>query len=398
MGSHLSRSEHARAILFSMKSLNNSVLREPGMPLLVIMTVLSFSGFAALLPVAPMWAIEGGADAGGAGLVNGILMLFTVLTQLLVPSALRRFGWEPVLVTGMILLGLPTAGFFLSNSLGSILFFSALRGLGFGVITVTGSALVAELVDPMRRGQAIGIYGLAIAGPQIIFISGGPWLAETVGFGLIFAVGLLPLLGVVPAYLLGKKAERVPKAEGKPPYGQLFRPVVLLLAVTLAGGALISFMAQMTSSAGLSTIALLVLTVTTAVSRWRFGGLADTYGASRFTWPLVVTTVVGMSLLGWAVSDPDSTIVAPLLIGAALVGISYGGLQNLTLVLAFQAVKREHYGSASASWNVGFDAGTGLGSVLIGAIATAFSFSTAVLLVGAVSLLTVPVALRGRHS
>src|SRR5699024_6794238 len=102
------------------------------------MTVLGFSGYAALLPVAPLWAVDGGAGAGASGLVNGVLMLFTVLTQLLVPAALRRLGWAPVLVAGMLLLGLPAAAFPLSSDLTPVLVISALRGLGFGVLTVTG--------------------------------------------------------------------------------------------------------------------------------------------------------------------------------------------------------------------------------------------------------------------
>src|SRR5690606_15298051 len=74
-----------------------SVLRTPGLPLVLAMTFLSFSGYAALLPVAPLWVVHGGAGSVGAGMVNGVLMLVTVLTQLVIPTALRRFGWGPVL-------------------------------------------------------------------------------------------------------------------------------------------------------------------------------------------------------------------------------------------------------------------------------------------------------------
>ncbi|HLS34530.1 MAG TPA: MFS transporter, partial [Brevibacterium sp.] len=95
--------------------MSGSVLRSPGMSLLVLMTFLGFSGFAALLPVAPLWAVHGGAGSVGAGLVNGVLMLVTVLTQLAVPASLRRFGWAPVLTAGMLMLGLPAAAFALSD-------------------------------------------------------------------------------------------------------------------------------------------------------------------------------------------------------------------------------------------------------------------------------------------
>ncbi|WP_226921589.1 MFS transporter [Georgenia subflava] len=371
-----------------------SVWRVRGMPLLIAMTVLGFSGYAALLPVAPLWAVHGGAGAGGAGLVNGVLMLFTVLTQLVVPGALRRFGWAPVLVAGMLLLGLPGLAHVLTDALGPTLVLSAVRGLGFGVLTVTGSALVAELVEPARRGQAIGAYGLAIAGPQVLLLAGAPWIAERLGFWVVFVVAGLPLVGVVPALALARMLDHVPEEQERAPYLRLLRPMVLLLGVTLAGGALITFMAQMSSSATLTVLALLLMSVTAALTRWRVGSLADRFGPQPFIWPLVLVTAAGMAIIAWAVRDPAQTDGPALLLGAAVVGASYGALQNLTLVVAFASVSRPHYGPASAVWNIGFDAGTGLGSVVVGLVAAGTSFSTAMLVAGALSLLTLPLALR----
>src|SRR5690606_14420979 len=163
----------------------------------------------------------------GAGMVNGVLMLATVLTQLVIPRALRRFGWTPVLVGGTLLLGLPSAAFVLSDALLPALVLSAVRGLGFGVVTVTGSALVAELVRPERRGEAIGLYGLAIAAPQVLFVSAGPWLVETLGFAPIFALGMLPALGAVPAMLLGRMDGPVHAAQERAPYSRLMQPILL---------------------------------------------------------------------------------------------------------------------------------------------------------------------------
>ena len=378
---------------------NNSVWRAPGMPLMLTMTALGFSGYAALLAVAPLWAVHGGADTAGAGLVNGVLMLFTVLTQLFVPRALRRLGWAPVLVAGMLLLGLPALAHGLSDALGPTLALSAVRGLGFGVLTVTGSALVAELVEPQRRGKAIGAYGLAIAGPQILFLSAGPWIAEQLGFWVVFTLAALPVVAVVPAIGLARMLDGVPEGDEedeRAPYLRLLPPMALLTGVTLAGGALITFMAQMSSSAALTALALLLMNLAAALTRWRIGALSDRYGPRRFIAPLVLLTTAGMTTLAWAVRDPQATEAPMLMIGAAMVGTSYGGLQNLTLVVTFHAVSRPHYGTASAVWNIGFDIGTGLGSVLVGMVAAGTSFSTALLMTGAISLLTLPLALRRR--
>ena len=50
--------------------------------------------------------------------------------------------------------------------------------------------------------------------------------------------------------------------------------------------------------------------------------------------------------------------------------------------------------AASAVWNIGFDAGTAAGSVLVGALAAGVGFPAALLVAGALSLLTVPLTRR----
>src|SRR5690606_20326228 len=117
------------------------------------------------MPVAPLWARWIGADEGGAGLVNAVLMLATVAFQTAVPWALRTFGWRATLTSGLLLLGAPSALFGLAASLPAVLALSSVRGAGFAVLTVCGASSVAHLVAPSHRGRAVGAYGLAIAVP-----------------------------------------------------------------------------------------------------------------------------------------------------------------------------------------------------------------------------------------
>lgn len=381
------------------------------MPSLVVTTMAGFSGFAVLLPVAPLWAVHGGADEAGAGLVNGVLLLATVLTQLVVPAALRRLGWGLVLVTGLVLLGLPALALGMSDSLGPILALSAVRGVGFGIITVTGSAATAELVEPARRGAAVGAYGLAIAGPQVVLLPLGPWLADNVGYPLVFAIAALPLLGVVSALNLARvihahHQDHPPAVEkaatdartadpSGPSTAQtvwvLLRPMTLLLGVTLAGGALITFAPQMLHDPTAVAAALALLGITAALTRWRMGAIADRHGNERFLWPFVLVTVASMAIAAYAVEHASSLL---FLLAAAVLGCAYGGLQNLTLLVSFAAVTRRHYGLASSVWNIGFDLGSALGSVVVGAIAVRTGFPPALLAAAAFALLTLPLALR----
>lgn len=374
---------------------------------LVVMTCAGFSGYALLLTVAPLWTVEGGATTAGSGLVNGVLLTFTVVTQLLVPRALRSLGWGPVLAVGLLLLGLPGVLMSLSDALGVILALSAVRGIGFGVLTVTGSAAVAALIGAERRGEAIGSYGLAVAVPNLVLLPAGPWVAGTAGYGVVFTLSALPLLGIPAALRLASalhlSAPDLHAATTESPdphdresaaYGRLLRPMLLLLAVTLAGGAVITFTPQMVDSPAVAAAGLFLMGLSAALSRWRIGALADRLGAQRFLVPLVPLTGAGMALVSWSLASSDGLRTGAFLVGMLLVGLCYGGLQNLTLLISFSAVSRRHHNLASAVWNVGFDAGTALGSVAVGVIAGLTSFSTALLCAGAVAVATLPLAMR----
>ncbi|GAA2454425.1 MFS transporter [Agromyces soli] len=377
------------------------------MPALITMTALGFSGFAVLMPVAPLWAVSGGADVAGAGLVTGVLMLATVAGQTMVPAALRRFGWAPVLVVGLLLLGLPAPAMLASAELPVILAWSAVRGLGFAVLTVAGGSAVPELIEPARRGRAIGAWGLAIAGPQLVLLPLAPWVAEHLGYAPVFVVAALPVLGIPAALRLAKHLAAKPPHPAEHAHAShgplaaaavLFRPVALLLAVTVAGGALITFLPQLAGDQLLAAAALLLLTGLAALSRWLIGGPADRFGARPLLWPLVIATAAGLAITAWGVVDASAPADWALLIGAALVGLGYGGLQNLTLGEAFAAVGPRDTLLASMVWNIGFDAGTGFGAVLVGTIAAGFSFPVAFLCAAALSLATLPLAImRGRR-
>jgi len=384
------------------------------MPALLVLTAAGFGGFSALLPVVPLWAVSGGANEAGAGLVNGVLLLVTVLTQPFVPLLLTRLATGRVLAAGLALLGVPPLLLLISDQLGWILLLSGLRGIGFGILTVAGSTVVANLVPRAEHGAAIGAYGAAIAVPQVLLIPAGPWLTESVGFWAVFALGTLPILVISSAPRLARVLRQQEAARAvQPPTdatptvngngsplrllaSRLLRPMILLAGVTLAGGALIIFAPHMSSAPAATAGGLTLLTLSAAVTRWGIGGLADRHGAKPFLWPLVVVSVIGLVLTALAIQDPDATSILLFLAGLTLVGIAYGGLQNLTLLLSLAAVRREHYGTASAVWNIGFDLGTAVGSVLIGTLAAGLSFPTALLVAAAISFFTLPLAfLRG---
>ena len=364
---------------------SGSAWRIPGMPWLLGAATLWFSGFALLVPVAPLWVIHGGSGSLGAGLVTGVMMACTVLAQLSMRRLLAGLGWRWTLVLGSGLLGLPALGHLPTDGLGPVTALAGLRGLGFGVVTVCGATAVAALVEPARRGRAIGAFGLASAAPQFVLTPVAPWLAERAGFGLVFALAVLPALAIPLAWPIARAvgdSDRVPPDGARRGTAALRRalagPIAALVVITASGGAILTFAPHILASPVLVFWGLLAFTGAAAASRWGAGGVADRFGPTAAIAPLLFTGALGLAAIGLRADGihdfPDRTLVIS---GLLLAGVAYGGLQNLTLAQAFIAAGEPARSTVSIAWNLSFDAGTGLGAFATGAIATATSYSAA---------------------
>ena len=96
-----------------------------------------------------------------------------------------------------------------------------------------------------------------------------------------------------------------------------------------------------------------------------------------------------MAVCVWAVAHEQRVV---LIAAAIVLGLCYGALQNLTLIVAFAAVWSQRLPAASAVWNIGFDLGTASGAVLAGVLATAYSFPVSLAAIAAFCLLTAVIA------
>ncbi|MET0188034.1 MAG: MFS transporter [Pseudonocardia sediminis] len=354
--------------------------------LLLLATALGFGGYALLLPVVPLWVSRGGAGEFGAGLSTGVLMAVTVATQLGVPALLRRVGHRVVLCSGMVLLGAPAPLLALSADLGPVLAVSVLRGVGFGLLTVAGSALVAELVDPSEHGRASAWFGYAVGLPQLVFLPAGVAVADVLGFaGVFVAAGVGPVLAaVVVLFVRGPGTGRAPARVARPSPGATApaprpravpaAPVLAMLACSTAQGGIITFAPLLAPGATVAVPLALFLTALGALAgRGVAGEITDRLGRAGALLPVgTVLAAAGMALV--VLSGGGSAL---LVAGATVVGTGFGLVQNDAMVALFAAAGPQRYGTASAAWNVAYDAGTGLGASGLGAIAEPFGFAAA---------------------
>ncbi|HZZ48494.1 MAG TPA: MFS transporter [Pseudonocardia sp.] len=387
----------------------NCLMRGAAFWSVLIASFMATTGYSVLLSVVPLWVSVNGSGAFGAGVSTGIFMLTTVGTQLAVPWLMRRRSARTLFAVSLVLVGAPAPLLALSGQLAPVLVWSAVRGVGFGVFSVVSNALVAELAPVAEHGRATARYGLAVGIPQLVMVPGGVGLATHLGFTSVFVLAAAPLLGLVPlAFLrLPAKANGVstarpsvaeapitdrapgsahPESDPAPDARVVSRvflgPLLTMVATSMAQGGLITFLPLTRFGAGGYVVpgALFGTVAGSVVGRLICGELVDRRGfGGRMLLPGMALAAVGMLVELCAVGFvADPTLAMSLLVASSVtVGVGFGLVQNDSLVSMFAAAGPRRYGTASAIWNIGYDAGTGAGAVGLGALAQPFGFPTA---------------------
>ncbi len=348
----------------------------------VLLTLVAFAalfGFQLLLSVVPLYADRVGGGSSGAGLATAAFMLSTVMTQIQMPRLLGRYGYQRVFAAGLLFLGVPALFYEYTGTLITVLAVTLLRGVGFGIVTVVFAALIVELAPPGRRGEALGLLGIAITLPTVFCNALGLWLAGGFGFAVVFLLGgVAPLLGLV--MIPGIRSVPAAGEEGGAGFfaglgrPHLRRIFVLFAATTMAAGVVVTFLPLAVTGAGVFSAAgaLLVVGLTSTVSRWWGGRFGDRRDPRLLLTPGLIACAVGVAVLPFG--------GAPMLAGATLFGTGFGLLQNSTLILMMGRVSKSEFGLGSTLWNAAFDAGTGIGAFSFGFVisATGFHWSFAI--------------------
>ena len=344
--------------------------------LLILVSFAALFGFQLLLSVVPLYADEVGGGSSGAGLATAVFMLSTVLTQIQMPRILGRYGYRRALAAGLLFLGVPALFYAYTGTLVTILAVTLLRGVGFGIVTVVFAALVVELAPPGRRGEALGLLGIAITLPTVFCNALGLWLAGRFGFEVVFLLGgVTPLLGLfmIPgirfAQATGEGRRRAGSVSSQASDGP-----------TCDGSSYSSRPRRWLRGWSSPSCPWRC-----QVRGFLCGGRAARRRDHLYHKPLVGGTLRRPQRPA-PPSRPRSHRMrardgrppiggALLLAGAVLFGTGFGLLQNSTLILMMGRVSKSEFGLGSTLWNAAFDAGTGVGAFSFGFVISAFGFS-----------------------
>lgn len=393
----------------------DSIWKSPGFVATLIAVAAAFGSWSMLLPVIPLAVIDVGGSDTLAGSATGIFMAATVATQILTPGLLRRFGYNPVMVFAAFMLGAPTLGYLLGVDAFNVLFFSALRGIGFGAITVAQSALVAELVPVRFLGKGSGMLGVFIGLSQMIFLPMGLAISRMFSFELAY------LVATVVALIAALMCLRIPRLKAAPKvvpvaanaadsqvsiWKLVTIPALAMVCLSMSFGAVSSFLPAAVreldpvTGAVIGGVMLSIAGGSAMIFRYLSGTIADRRGAPGTTMiPAQIVAFGGVALMAFTLYTGGA--VWWLVIAAIMFGGGFGMVQNEALLTMFLRLPRSKVSEASAIWNISYDAGTGLGSFVLGAVAAqlayqgAFGVGASIALVGVI--LTVADRVVGRH-
>ena len=360
----------------------------------------ALTAFYLLLSVAPMYAAAG-AGSSGAGLVTGVLLVGTVMAELAAPTLMGRYGYRALLAAGAVLLGIPALTLLHPRPLAVIAAVSVVRGLGFGLCTVVTGALTAVLLQPERRGEGLGLFGVVACVPGVVALPSGVWLAGHYGYALVVAMATAAALVPLAAFpwlpgAAGRRETRTGSGAGRPApllaslrRGGQLRPFLIFAASTVAAGVVVSFLPLAGGVSGnVAAIGLLAQALTATVSRWWAGRHGDRHGHERLLIPGLAIASLGMITMMWLASP------AAVIAGMCLFGTGFGIIQNATFALMIDRAPASGLGTASAMWNLAYDAGYGAGPAMFGLFAGHTGYPAAFALTGVLMLAGLPSARR----
>lgn len=339
-------------------------------------SALGFTSMYLLFAVTPVEADALGGSVG-AGLSTTVFMLFTIGTQVCTPPLMRRVRAHLLVGAALLLLGLPSVIYVWDPDMTQILVSCALRGIGFGLFTVLGVALVTLYARTGAEGAALGFYGLStsvtgIIGPPLGLVLLDWWHPSPGLLAIIAPCAALGLLGILAT------ASPAPITQGHHESGHergSLKPMLLTLLIfiiaTTAYGATYTFVPLGWTVAA---AALLFFGLGFAAGRLIGGRLVDRIDAVRVMVPSAAIGALGM--LGAALW-PDAALG---FVGALGAGFGIGSIASASLAGLMKRATPRDLGLVSTAWNFTFDLGIAIGGLGLGVVVTARGYQGAFLL------------------
>jgi MFS family permease len=340
-------------------------------------TLAAFLAVGATLPVLPHYVKdELGAGDVAVGVVMGAFAFTAIVSRPIAGRLADAHGRRLIVVVGLLVCALGGALYYLPLGVPGLIVARLVLGAGDGWVFTAGLSWIVDLAPEERRGQAIGLFGLAVWGG----LSAGPLLGEAAmalgSYEMVWALTIAaPLVGAATAARVPDHHVGVAPARGARsllPPGVLAPGVALALA-NVGYGTMSGFVVLMLADRGIGHGAAVFTAFATAVvgARLLLARLPDRLGAHVTAAIAGAAEAAGLLALAVAHSLPVA------LAGAVVMGLGFALLFPSLALIALARAGEERRGAAMGAFTAFFDLGVGVGAPLAGAVAALAGYPTA---------------------
>ncbi len=352
-------------------------LLTPRFVALVSGVTLYFLGLNMTLSVLPLF-VEGelgGTDAQVGIAVSSFGLAAACIRPVIGPLG-DRHGRQRLIVSGAIVAGLATIATATATSLGMVIAFRALAGLGEAAVFVGAASAAQDLATDERRGEAASYFSLAIYSSLFLGPPLGEWISETFGndTAWVLAGGLAMLAASTGIVAPGAPTEPPPKPERRVLlHRAALRPGAVLFLGLLGYTGFLAFAALHAEEVGIANTGTVFTVFALVIIFLRIfaAKLPDQLGPIRTSRISLSCGAVGLAVLAvW--TEPVGVYV-----GAAILAVAQSFLFPALFALVVDDAPDAERSHAISTLSMFFDLAFGLGGPVIGLVSDTFNRSTA---------------------
>lgn len=321
-----------------------------------------------------------------------------------------RYGNKRMVVLGLTIFLIASFCYFGVFGIALFLMIRFFHGMSYAISSTAANTIAISTIPDSRKGEGIGYFSMfmslaMVVGPALgLFL----WKDKNVNL-LLIASCVISVLGLLFASMtkVAKRSANVIKSDENAviPERKKFHwthiievkalPIALLAFIlAFSYSSLSGFLASFTNSIHQSQVAglfFVVFALMIVVFRPFVGKIFDKYKEHYIYYPSIILFGVGLILLGQATS---STMV---LVAGLVMGTGYGAIFPVFQTLAIRVSPKHRSGIATATFLLSFDAGYGVGSYVMGMIASITDYRMMYEMAGVVILLSIALYYKLHH-
>jgi MFS family permease len=357
--------------------------------LVFLASLLMFTAFYILLPTLPVFLTrELRIDEGQTGIILAVYTLAALIVRPFTGFLIDRFGRKLFYMPALLLFAIVFAGYPFAGVFTVIMMVRFIHGLVWGVATTTGSTLIVDIVPAERRGEGIGLYGLAMTIPMAIGPFTGLQLMQYNNYSFMFLfAGALAFAGFLLTLFIKYPAVRQ-RDKKTFSFRNLLESTSLpvtfnLLIINITYGGLVSFISLYALKTGIGKTGIFFIIFASGISLARIymGKIFDRHGPKALSVTGILLLAAGHVLLGLVLN------ITGFMIAGFILGLGSGVVFPTFQAMVNNLVPAQRRGAANSTLFSGLDLGIGLGMLITGYLAHTIGLPHTYLIYGGLNLI-----------